>query len=220
MTMSIFYRFTLAAIAIGAILGLLFSSCGCATLPEGDSWGAIIRDGYDTVRDIYKWDRAQKGRAKAEASQPTTPEPTPPTSPEPTPSTQDYADYSSFQWRYGGENFSSAAHTGAVAITFKGLSANRIDYSWDRDLSNWGIKDPKAADAVVCAFIQDSTGNWIGGKTDWVSTSRKSRDFNNVYNGYKGWSLSGIPNPTQLALVIVRRDGKERSNVIGGEWRR
>lgn len=68
--------------------------------------------------------------------------------------------------------------------------------------------------------MQNNSGAWVGGKFDWISSSRRSRDFVNVYSGYAGWSLADVPNPCQAAFVIVSPDGKKRSNVIAGTWSR
>ena len=66
--------------------------------------------------------------------------------------------------------------------------------------------------------MQKSDGSWVGGKFDWISSSRRSRDFANVYGGYDGWSLAGVPSPCAAAFVIISPDGKRRSNVISGTW--
>jgi hypothetical protein len=66
---------------------------------------------------------------------------------------------------------------------------------------------------VACLFCY-SGGKWVGGKFDWVSTSRRTRDFKNIHEGYHGWSPTVFKNATAYAFVIVSKDGKSRSNVI------
>lgn len=211
----------LTVTAVGIVLQL--AVIGCISTPDGIDWKAVIKQGYETVYDIREWDRAQRQRDKAQGGSEIDPTPTPenPETPDTGDPGKDFAAYSDFIWKYGGENFAKAVNTGKVAISLKGLHASRIDYSWDRDLSGWGIGRDNA-DAVVAAFVVDSNGQWVGGKFDWTSTSRKSRGFSHLAGAkaYKGWNLDGIPNPTKLAFVVVRRDGKERSNVIGGDWKR
>lgn len=152
----------------------------------------------------------------------TTPPATKPEEPAPTtPKVPDFAPYEQFEWRFGGENFSKAKPSGAVQLSLRSLSASKITYSWDKDLSGWGVDYNDHTKAIVCAFVRTADGRWVGGKFDWVSSSRKERDFKHMTSEpYKGWSLAGIPNPTGLAFVVVRHDGRDRSNVIGGEWGR
>jgi hypothetical protein len=74
---------------------------------------------------------------------------------------------------------------------------------------------------VACLFVQRSDGKWVGGKFDWISSSRTTRDFNNILDKpYLGWNLNGVPNPCSVVYVVVKADGKKRSNTIRGEWRR
>ena len=97
------------------------------------------------------------------------------------------------------------------------FSAGGVSFSYVKDLSAWGYA-PGALGGIACLFVQKSNGQWVGGTFDWISSSRRSRDFNNLYIGYEGWSLEGVPNPCQAAFVIVSPDGKRRSNVIAGTW--
>ena len=60
----------------------------------------------------------------------------------------------------------------------------------------------------------------VGGKFDWISSSRSTRDFKNIYGGYGGWNLSNVPKTTTAAFVIVSKDGKWRSNIVVGLWER
>lgn len=143
------------------------------------------------------------------------------------PSFDDAVDFNSFQWKYGGTNGSGAKMDGSVMISLKGISANRIDYRWEHgNPQTWGAKDAQDhKSAIVCAFLKDNSGKWIGGKFDWVSTSRLFRSFNHFGNsnpgsGYNGWSLHNIPNPTELAFVVIDNKSKRRTNVISGTWKR
>ena len=73
---------------------------------------------------------------------------------------------------------------------------------------------------LACLFVKDNSGRWVGGKFDWISSSRRSRNFENIFNGYSQWSLANVPNPCQAAFVIASADGKRRSNVLVGTWSR
>jgi hypothetical protein len=180
------------AIILGAVLALIAAAMlsGCST----------IRDAVDEYRD---WRDSQ---TNAPAVPPATP-------------SADEADYSAFTWAYGGFNGARASldKPRIAALRMNGMSG--LSYRWaGPDLSVWGLGHTDAG-ALACLFVRRSDGSWIGGKFDWISTSRTTRDFKNLA-GYGGWSLAGIPNPTQAAFVIVSADGRRRSNVITADWRR
>ncbi len=130
----------------------------------------------------------------------------------------DAVPYSALRWSFGGENGSRASQSGVV---ISGLSCSRggLSFHYKKDLSAWGRSRGEASD-LACFFVQKGDGSWVGGKFDWISTSRSSRDFENIYGGYCGWSLAGVPNPCNVAFVIVSGDCRRRSNVIAGRWAR
>ena len=130
----------------------------------------------------------------------------------------DQAPFGSFKWTFGGKPVARGARNGGVVISGARFSEGGVSFSYVKNLSAWGYAD-NALGGVACLFVRKSNGQWVGGKFDWISSSRKSRDFANVYGGYEGWSLAGVPNPCQAALVIVSPDGKRRSNAILGTWR-
>jgi len=164
--------------------------CGCST----------IRDAVDEYRD---W-RADQTNAPA----------VPPGAP-----AADEAEYDTFTWAYGGFDGSRATldKPRIAALRMDGMSG--LSYRWaGPNLSAWGIAHTDAG-ALACLFVRRADGSWVGGKFDWISTSRTTRDFKNL-GGYNGWSLAGIPNPCRAAFVIVSADGRRRSNVIAADWRR
>lgn len=85
-------------------------------------------------------------------------------------------------------------------------------------MSAWGY----GAGTLVyaCLFVKNNDGNWVGGKFDWISSNRTSRDLKNVLGGYSGWNLSNVPNPCQAAFVILDKNKQRRSNVLVGTWKR
>ncbi len=142
----------------------------------------------------------------------------------PTPNTEsgdaaDAASFGSFRWSYGGINGGGARKTSA-SIGGLRFSRTGLSYSWTgSNLSAWGMSNSDTS-AYACLFVKKSDGSWVGGKFDWVSSSRTTRDLKNVLQGYHGWSLSGVPNPCDAAFVIVSGDLKKRTNVIVGKWAR
>ena len=130
----------------------------------------------------------------------------------------DQVAFSALSWSFGGVNGHSAAPSD---VTISGLRMGRdsLSFSYSKNLSAWGLSNGDAG-ALACLFVQRSDGSWVGGKFDWISSSRTSRSLENVFHGYGGWSLAGVPNPCPAAFVIVDGNAKRRSNVIAGTWSR
>lgn len=164
---------------------------------------------------------SSNSKASAPQSAPAAKNATAPSESPPAPSSGGAADQVSFgalTWTYGGFNGSRAAKTSA-SIGGLSMSGNKLSYSWTGDtLASWGLADGDAK-ALACLFVKRSDGSWVGGKFDWISTSRRSRNLGHT-NGYGGWTLAGVPNPCAAAFVIVSADGKKRTNVITTTWAR
>lgn len=127
--------------------------------------------------------------------------------------------FGELNWDYGGFN-GSKAEMGDVLISSLKMKRDGLSFKYIQDLSSWGMAHTDYSGALACLFVQDNDGKWVGGKFDWISSSRNKRDFANVYSGYHGWNLSNVPNPTTAAFVIVSKNGKRRSNVISALWER
>lgn len=99
---------------------------------------------------------------------------------------------------------------GSLRVTKDGLS-----FKWERGgcetLGAAGRED--YSKTVACAFYWDGA-RWVGGKFDWISTSRTSRSFENIRDGYGGWSGSDFFAAKRHGFCIVSNDGKKRSNFI------
>ena len=130
----------------------------------------------------------------------------------------DAVPFGSFPWNYGGFNGSGAA---ASEVTISGLhiAGKGMSFTYVKDLSAWGLGSGSIG-GVASLFVKNNAGQWVGGKFDFISSSRTTRSFTNIFDGYKGWSLSDVPNPCEAAFVIVKSDGSVRSNVITGTWAR
>ena len=118
-------------------------------------------------------------------------------------------------FRYGGFKGDKAAEDPATQIKGFKFSSSGMGYSWAKgDLSNWGLARTDAG-ALACAFYEDpATGRWIGGKFDWISTSRTTRSWENIRGHYNGWDPDAFFAAKKHAFCIVSRDGKRRTNLI------
>lgn len=116
-------------------------------------------------------------------------------------------------WCWGGFNGSKAKQVdGCVIGSLK--VGKKIAYKWVKGgCEILGASSKEDASKTLACFFCRIGGKWLGGKFDWISTSRTSRDFNNVNSGYNGWDKNAISKADAYAFVIVSSDGKKRTNV-------
>ena len=116
-------------------------------------------------------------------------------------------------FRFGGFRGCGAVEDPATQIKDFRMDSSGMRYAWAAgDLGNWGL-DRSAAGAIACAFYQDGDV-WIGGKFDWISSSRTTRSWNNVRDGYHGWKPDVFFSAKKHAFCIVSADGRKRTNLI------
>lgn len=126
----------------------------------------------------------------------------------------DQIDYSILQWSCGGFSGASATHVQDCRIADLTVSAAGLSYTWQAGgCELLGASSLTDAVCLACLFCQSDDGSWRGGKFDWISTSRTTRDFKNL-DGYKGWTRDLFNTAKGYAFVIVSADGSRRSNVI------
>ena len=117
---------------------------------------------------------------------------------------------------YGGVKGENAVEDPKVKISNLRINGSSgMSYSWDNgsSLAAWGLANDNAG-ALACIFYQDSNGEWYGGKFDWVSTSRRTRDFKNLNEGYNGWQPEKFYAAKRHGFLILSSNGKKRSNFI------
>lgn len=128
----------------------------------------------------------------------------------------DAIDYSLLDWRCGGFNGRNAKHLPSVIIKNLRVKSSGMSYAWQSgNCEALGASGHTDADCIAALFCLID-GKWIGGKFDWISTSRLTRNFANI-DGYNGWSRSTFNAAQKYAFVIVSKDGRSRSNVIVSE---
>lgn len=130
----------------------------------------------------------------------------------------DAIDFACLSWKFGGVD-GSKAKLDSPRISGLTAGSKSLSYKWDKGLSAWGLANDDAS-ALACLFVEREDGSIVGGKFDWVSTSRSSRDLENVYDGYSGWTLDGVPNPCKCYFLVLSRDARKRSNILAAEWKR
>lgn len=130
----------------------------------------------------------------------------------------DAIDFARLDWTFGGFD-GSKAKLDSPRLSGLKAGSKSISYKWKTGLSGWGLANADAG-ALACFFVERDDGSVVGGKFDWVSTSRATRNLTNVFEGYHGWSLDGVPNPAKCYFVVVSSDGRKRSNIVEAEWKR
>ncbi len=153
----------------------------------------------------------------ATSTSPTSSSSTPSTSSASTPAntSADDVNFSLLQWTYGGFKGEQAKLGAQPRISGLKLNNSGMSYSWKSGgCENLGATSASDYSHTVACLFCYSGGKWVGGKFDWVSTSRRTRDFKNVHDGYNGWSPAVFSRAEAYAFVIVSKDGKTRSNVI------
>jgi len=118
------------------------------------------------------------------------------------------------RWTCGGFDGSRAVETPDAQVGGVKMDAKGMTYKWTAGgCEALGAVSPRDySHTVACAFYWDGSG-WVGGKFDWVSTSRTSRDFANIKDGYHGWSWRAFVDAERRAFCIVSADGKRRTNL-------
>ena len=225
----------IAASSFAFAAAIFFAGCESSDEASGNYWTTEQPKPAQTAQQPAQTQSATKSSTSSSTSSSSSSSPSPSSSsstsstsstsssatPNATASTgaADQVSFGALRWSFGGIDGSGASKTSA---SIGGLSASGggMSYRWTGPtLSSWGLSNTSAG-AYACFFVQRSDGAWVGGKFDWISTSRTSRSFENILHGYNGWSLAGVPNPCPCAFVIVSSDRKKRTNVIASTWRR
>lgn len=117
-------------------------------------------------------------------------------------------------YKYGGFRGENAVEDPNTQISDLHMTKSGMRYKWaNGSLKNWGLAND-AAGALACVFFWDGK-QWIGGKFDWVSTSRTNRDFKNINEEhYHGWDPDKFWSAKKRAFCIVSKDGKRRTNLL------
>ena len=130
-------------------------------------------------------------------------------------SSGDAVDYSLLDFRWGGFKGGKAKLADRPRIKGLKVTLDGLSYSWSQGgCEDLGADNAGDAGCTICALFCFVSGKWVGGKFDWISTSRRTRSFENIHGGYNGWDPSALSSATQYAFVIVSKNGKARTNVI------
>lgn len=126
----------------------------------------------------------------------------------------DDVDYSDLDWCYGGFSAALAVRSDDVRIELDSVTGGGLLYHYAlgdlRSISPGNSHDNP--DCIACLFCR-ADGAWKGGKFDWISSDRLTRDFSNIMSGYHGWPTDAVDTADAYAFCIVSKDGRRRTNV-------
>lgn len=162
---------------------------------------------------VDKWlDRL--GTKIGEAIVPIEPDPEPELKPE-AEAVPDNKLFAELHWDRGGQDCSKAVRASATEIAdLMVYGTRKMTYSWlSGGCEDLGARRADQANCLACFFCKIK-GEWHGGKFDWISTSRTSREFTNINTGYHGWSAEDLASADEYAFVITSGDRTVRTNVI------
>lgn len=114
---------------------------------------------------------------------------------------------------FGTPKCGSAARVARAEIANLRVSPSGLSYKW----VSGGCEALGASGAgdigPICALgYQTASGAWKIAKFDHISTSRTSRDYKNLQEGYNGWNWGEVSTAKSFCFVILSADGKRRTN--------
>ena len=125
----------------------------------------------------------------------------------------DAVNFAALKWCWGAFDGSKAAEDAGARIGSLKVSASGLSYKWEKGgCERLGASSASDASCLACLFCFDGSA-WRGGKFDWISTSRTTRDMKNIEDGYNGWDAGAFRSAKAYAFVIVSKDGRKRTNV-------
>ena len=171
---------------------------GCGTPPD---WTVAEISGTNAIHRAMGQKQSEIAQGEGVPA-PAQAEDVPGTADSASPASSDAVDFASLDWAWGGFQGKSAKPVAGVEIGSLKVSGGGMSYKWIAGgCEKLGASNREDADhTLACLFVRIG-GKWQGGKFDWTSTSRTSRDFKNVRDG-------------AYAFCIVSKDGKKRTNVI------
>lgn len=122
--------------------------------------------------------------------------------------------FADLQWVFGGFDGSQASPVDGVEIALDSVTPSGLRYHFKEGnlLALSALNSHDNPDCLACLFCL-LDGVWRGGKFDWISSDRLSRDFANIKSGYHGWPADAVYTADAYAFCIVSKDGRRRTNV-------
>lgn len=189
------------------------SACSCTALPREGSHTTVITNAVRIVAEVAVQVKEARDAAVEDAQPGETP-----SAGGPTASTT--AAPANLVFRFGGVDGSRAVEDPNAQIADLRMTKSGMTYRWAAGgCENLGAKDRgDYSRTLACAFYwSEKEQAWIGGKFDFVSTSRTTRSWNNINDGYRRWDAKAFFAAPKRAFCIVSTDGRKRTNLLETE---
>lgn len=177
----------------------------------------LLAKALEYLEDLISKDQTEEPQTQEPVQepvqQPAQQQPAPqPSTPSQPAASQDDSGVPKLNWCWGGFNGSKAVENTKAQIKNLKVSNDGMSYAWAKGgCEALGAKSSTDCDnTLACLFLADGRG----GKFDWISTSRTTRDFKNIHGSYNGWSSSAFKSAKTVWFCICSRDGKQRTNLI------
>ena len=117
---------------------------------------------------------------------------------------------------FGSPNVSKASETDSAQISNLKMDRNGLSYRWTKGGSEQlGATSESDYDhTIAVAGYSDDGKTFRCAKFDWISTSRKTRNFRNIYEHYNGFDSDKLFVAKKRCFFIMGIDGKRRTNIL------
>lgn len=114
---------------------------------------------------------------------------------------------------FGTPKCGGAARVARAEIANLRVSPSGLSYKWvSGGCEALGASGSGDIGPICALGYQTASGAWKIAKFDHISTSRTSRDYKNLQEGYNGWIWGEVSTAKSFCFVILSADGKRRTN--------
>ena len=117
---------------------------------------------------------------------------------------------------FGSPNCSKATEIADCQIAKFKMNKSGMSYKWVSggcERLGASSKEDYSQTIAIIGYSNDGI-TFHCGKFDWVSTSRETRDFKNIYEGYNGFDKDKFFNAKRHCFFVMSKDGKKRTNIL------
>lgn len=116
---------------------------------------------------------------------------------------------------FGSPNCSKATEDQSVHIKDLKLDKKGLSFRWAKGgCEQLGAVSKTDYDHTLAVAGYGDGKTFKAGKFDWISTSRTTRSFENIYDGYNGFNAAEFFKSPHRCFFIMSKDGKRRTNII------
>lgn len=116
---------------------------------------------------------------------------------------------------FGSPNCSKATEDPNAQIKDLKIDKNGLSYRWAKGgCENLGATSKSDYSHTLAVAGYGDGKTFRCSKFDWISTSRTTRSFENIYDGYNGFDAGAFFHAQKRCFFIMSKDGKRRTNIL------